>query len=83
MGMSLQCEYDERFDWLLVSQFSDWFFSFVSAFLYYEQNDLPDEKKSIRYCKQCTMLFLSHHNNAEFCSPECENRHNVSKNRKK
>ena len=134
MSMSLQREYAERFDWL-VSQFSDWAFSFVSAFLYYEQHDLldentkqlyrdgisafggiaptyrialfdkptivwdfhslllgiqimfsfmlTDEARPIRYCKQCTMLFLTKHHNAEFCSPECKNRFNVGKSKGK
>ena len=134
MSMSLQREYAERFDWL-VSQFTDWAFSFVSAFLYYQDYEildentrqlyrdgisafggiaptyrialldkptivwdfhslllgiqmmfsfmLTDEAKPIRYCKQCTMLFLTKHPNAEFCSPKCKNQHNVEKSVKK
>jgi len=134
MSMSLQREYAERFDWL-VSQFSDWAFSFVSAFLYYQDYDLldentrqlyrdeisafgglaptsrialyekptiiwdfhslllgiqmmfsfmlADETKPIRYCKQCTMLFLSRLQNAEFCGPQCKNQFNAGKSRGK
>jgi len=134
MSMSLQREYAERFDWL-VSQFTDWAFTFVSAFLYYQDYDLlnedekqlyragisafggiaptyrialyekptivwdfhslllgiqmmfsfmlTDKSKPIRYCKQCTMLFLSRHKNAEYCSPQCQNQNNMEKNRKK
>jgi len=133
MSMSLQREYSERFDWLL-SQFTDWAFSFVSALLYYQDYNLldenerqlyrdgisafggiaptyrialyekptivwdfhslllgiqmmfsfmlTDESKPIRYCKQCTMLFLSRHPNAEFCSPQCKNRYNAKKSDK-
>jgi len=134
MSMSLQREYAERFDWL-VSQFTDWAFTYISAFLYYKDYELLDEnirqlyrdgisafggiaptyrialydkptivwdfhslllgiqmmfsfmltneKKPIRYCKQCTMLFLTQHPKTEFCTQDCKNKYNVNKNKDK
>jgi len=42
MGMSLQRDYTERYDWL-TTQFTDWAFTLVSSFLYYEDYDKVDE----------------------------------------
>jgi hypothetical protein len=42
MGMSLQREYAERYDWL-ITQFRDWAFIFVTSFLYYQDYDKIDE----------------------------------------
>jgi hypothetical protein len=134
MSMSLQRMYAERYDWL-TAQFADLAFTFVSAFLYYQDYDLlgedtkklyrdgisafggiaptyrialyeqptivwdfhslslgiqmmfsfmlTDESKPIRYCKQCTMLFLLRHPKGEFCNPQGKNQYNVWKNRDK
>ena len=40
--MSFQKEYAERYDWL-VQEFKDWAFTFVSSFLYYQDQDTMDE----------------------------------------
>lgn len=42
MGMSLQRDYAERYDWL-TTQFKDWAFTLVSSLLYYEDYDKVDE----------------------------------------
>jgi len=42
LGMSLMPFYAERYDWL-VTQFRDWAFMLVSAFLYYDGKDTVDE----------------------------------------
>jgi hypothetical protein len=42
MGMSLQREYAERYDWL-ITQFKDWAFAFTTCFLYYQDYDKIDE----------------------------------------
>ena len=42
VGMSLLPIYTERYDWL-ATQFRDWAFMLVSAFLYYEDKDKADE----------------------------------------
>jgi hypothetical protein len=42
MGMSLMPIYAERYEWL-VTQFRDWAFILVSAFLYYDDNSKNDE----------------------------------------
>jgi len=42
MGMSLQRDYAERYEWLTM-QFTDWAFTLVSSFLYYEDYDKVDE----------------------------------------
>jgi predicted nucleic acid-binding Zn ribbon protein len=48
MSMSLQREYAERYDWL-ASQFTDWAFSFIAAYLYYEDGDELDENTKQLY----------------------------------
>jgi len=42
VNMSFQREYAERYDWLK-QQFTDWAFTFVGSFLYYEDYDKTDE----------------------------------------
>ena len=42
MAMSLQRDYAERYDWLLM-QFRDWAFVFMTSFLYYTDYDSVDE----------------------------------------
>ncbi|MCL1883478.1 MAG: hypothetical protein FWF81_06990 [Defluviitaleaceae bacterium] len=42
VGMSLLPIYAERYDWL-VTQFQDWAFMLVSAFLFYDKKDSTDE----------------------------------------
>jgi len=42
MGMSVQRDYAERYDWL-TTQFTDWAFTLVSSFLYYQDYDTVDE----------------------------------------
>ena len=42
VGMSLLPIYAERYDWL-VTQFQDWAFMLVSAFLFYDKKDSADE----------------------------------------
>ena len=42
MNMSLQREYAERYDWLLL-QFQDLAFTFISSYIYYEDHEMLDE----------------------------------------
>jgi hypothetical protein len=41
---------------------------------------LTDETKPLRVCRHCNMAFLAKHNDSAFCSLECKNQHDVSKN---
>jgi len=44
---------------------------------------LTDEKKPLRICGHCNLVFAAGHPNAVFCSPKCKNQHNVYKSRGK
>lgn len=46
--MSFQREYAEPYEWLL-KEFSDWAFTFVSAFLYYQDKDTLDDMQKDLY----------------------------------
>ncbi|WP_168356623.1 hypothetical protein [Petralouisia muris] len=46
--MSFQREYAEPYEWLL-KEFSDWVFTFVSAFLYYQDKDMHDDMQKDLY----------------------------------
>ena len=44
---------------------------------------LTDDTKPLRLCKHCTKVFVASRPSNQFCSPECKNRYNVYKSRKK
>jgi hypothetical protein len=44
---------------------------------------LVDESRPLRLCRHCNLAFIASHHNAEYCSPECKNQHNVGKSRGK
>ena len=44
---------------------------------------LTDDTKPLRLCKHCTKVFAASRPSNQFCSPECKNRYNVYKSRKK
>lgn len=44
---------------------------------------LTDEQNPIRICKHCAKIFKASRPSAVFCSPQCKNRYNVYKSRKK
>ncbi len=44
---------------------------------------LTDDAKPLRLCKHCTKVFVASRPSNQFCSPECKNRYNVYKSRKK
>lgn len=46
--MSFQREYAEPYEWLL-KEFTDWAFTFVSAFLYYQDKDMLDDMQKSLY----------------------------------
>ncbi len=46
--MSFQREYAEPYEWLL-KEFTDWAFTFVSAFLYYQDKDILDDMQKDLY----------------------------------
>lgn len=46
--MSSQREYAESYEWLL-KEFTDWAFTFVSAFLYYQDKDMIDDMQKDLY----------------------------------
>ena len=48
--MSFQKEYAEPYDWI-TTVFSDWAFTFVTSFLYYQDYDLLDEEEKNVYRK--------------------------------
>ncbi len=44
---------------------------------------LTDDTKPLRLCKHCAKVFVASRPSNQFCSPECKNRYNVYKSRKK
>lgn len=44
---------------------------------------LTDTDNPIRLCKHCSKAFIASRPSAVFCSPQCKNRFNVYKSRKK
>jgi hypothetical protein len=44
---------------------------------------LVDESRPLRICRHCNLAFIANHHNADYCSPQCKNQHNVSKSRGK
>ena len=44
---------------------------------------LTDEKKPLRVCKHCTVVFAAAHPNAPFCGARCKNQYNVYRSRGK
>lgn len=134
VSMEFQCNYAERYDWL-VKQFKDWAFTFFMSTLYYEDFDKLDEEEKnvyrramscfdgisptyhialldkptmvwdfhslslaiqmmfgfmltngdnpLKICKHCSKVFKANRPKAVFCSPQCKNRYNVYKSRRK
>lgn len=48
--MSFQKEYAESYEWL-AKEFTDWAFTFISAFLYYQDMDTLDDMQKDLYCQ--------------------------------
>ena len=44
---------------------------------------LTDSEKPIRICRHCQQAFVANRPSAVFCSPQCKNKYNVYKSRKK
>lgn len=44
---------------------------------------LTDSENPIRLCRHCTKAFIAKRPGTVFCSPQCKNRHNVSRSRAK
>ncbi len=44
---------------------------------------LTDEESALKACKRCNRIFVASRPNAEFCSPQCKNRYNVYKSRRR
>ena len=44
---------------------------------------LVNDKNPLRICKHCNTVFKASRPSAVFCSPQCKNRYNVYKSRKK
>ena len=60
---------------------------FNGAWLYAENGRiafmLTDDSNPIRICRQCQKIFVASRPKVVFCSPQCNNRYNVYKSRKK
>ncbi len=79
----LQKMYAERYDWIKI-MFKDWAFTFITAFLFYNDKDtLTDEKNPLRLCKHCQNAFIASRPNVLFCSNKFKNQYNVYKTRNK
>ncbi len=44
---------------------------------------LTDEESTLKVCKHCNKIFVASRPNTEFCSPQCKNRYNVYKSRRR
>ncbi len=44
---------------------------------------LTDEESTLKACKHCNRIFVASRPNTEFCSPQCKNRYNVYKSRRR
>ena len=85
--MSLLKEYAEPYEWLL-KEFTDWAFTFLSGFLYYQDFDKLDDMQKDLYRQGmatfgCGKVFLASRPNTVFCSGQCKNQYNVYKSRGK
>ena len=58
MNMSLQRQYSEPYDWVVI-QFKDWAYNLLGSFLYYEDYDRLDENERALY-RQGISAFGSH-----------------------